>query len=69
MTLPLRKQEEHWPQTIGDVARQLGCSVSCVRFYCLTGIVQPATDSRRRRLFMPPDVERIVRHRKALHGE
>jgi DNA-binding transcriptional MerR regulator len=73
MSLPLRKlrskrEAQHWPLTVGDVALHLGLSASYVRHICLIGICQPATDSRRRRLFMPADVECIERYRKTLHG-
>ena len=53
--------------TIGDVALHFGISTSLVRQYCLMGIVQPAQDSRRRRLFMPPDLVQIEAYRQA-HG-
>jgi DNA-binding transcriptional MerR regulator len=68
MTLQLRsKREAHWPMTIGDVALHFGISASLVRLYCLQGVVRPAQDSRRRRLFMPEDLVQIEAYRK-VHG-
>jgi len=68
MPLPqLKKRELHLPATIGDVALHFKISASLVRLYCLTGVCSPATDSRRRRLFIRPDLERIAAYRK-VHG-
>ena len=68
MKLELKNRREmHWPATIGDVAQQLGVSTSLVRQYCLIGIVRPAQDSRRRRLFMPEDLVQIEEYRR-VHG-